>query len=531
MTWLGFTGVLNILVCSGIVYLIFQEKMRTPVARAYGIFNLAVALWATAYTIWQCMKTPTAAYHALQWTLFFGMFPVIAFQAFVFSFEGMTRTRAAILNTCIVISSFFAVLDFKGLLFSSVSPRTATGLWGDPTPWLAIHIAVWFTECAIGFTVFILTVRRAAPELRNRLYYVLIAFAIGHVGGMSAWPMFYGVNVPPELNLLVSICLTLIAYAVIRYRVMDIRLAIQQTAVYSLASLCLIALYVVGITVLEHQLEFTQGRSSLWGSALITLGIALLFHPFRAALQRWIDRHFPRESLNQDMLREATGRFVHEIKRPLAKMSLPAQLALSEVDRLERDEHLRPETLRTLRERLTFIVDQSQDAAKKIEAIQELSGNTAGDRTLIDFVSLIRKVFKDEEERLHDAGVELQLNLPSEGPFIKGNSSQLMIVLLNLIRNAVDAMRSRGVERRLTCTLAIDSGHIHLTVDDTGRGIAPDNLRRVFDPWFSTKGTQGMGIGLYLTRQVVESHHGTIDVSSVEGRGSRFTIRFPNNCI
>jgi len=527
MTWLAFTGLLNVLVCGGIACLILQAKTRTAVARSYGIFNLTVAAWATAYTVWQFMTTPATAYRALQWTLFFGMFPVIAFQGFIFSFEGMTPIRRVILKFCVVISGGFAWLNFNGYLFHSVSPRVATGLWGDPTPWLTSYITFWLIECVIGFTVFIKTVQRASPAARNRLYYVLIAFALGHFGGISAWPMWYGIRFPPpELNLLISVCLSLIAYAVIRYRVMDIRLAIQQTAIYSVASLCLIVLYVAGVTGLERKMEFAQGRPSIWESSLIAMGIALLFHPLRTFFQRWIDRHFPRESLDQDMLREATGRFVHEIKRPLVKMSLPAQLALAEVDQLAHNENIPPSALRSLRDRLTFIIEQSQDAAKKIEAIQELSGKTASERTWLDIGPLIRKVFADEEERLHRAGVRARLDIASEELCIQGNAPQLEIVVLNLLRNAVDAMRDMKSDRELLCVATSVHAGIRLTIEDNGPGIATEHLHRIFDPWFSTKGAQGMGIGLYLTRQIVEAHQGTIDVSAAASGGARFTIHF-----
>jgi signal transduction histidine kinase len=106
---------------------------------------------------------------------------------------------------------------------------------------------------------------------------------------------------------------------------------------------------------------------------------------------------------------------------------------------------------------------------------------------------------------------------------VEHDSDQIHQVLLNLLLNAVQATDGSG-----TVHVDIGSRGDFATVDvsDTGRGISPRNLPNIFRPFFTTKGN-GTGLGLSLARRIVEEHHGRIEVSSVEGKGSRFTVLLP----
>jgi signal transduction histidine kinase len=117
-------------------------------------------------------------------------------------------------------------------------------------------------------------------------------------------------------------------------------------------------------------------------------------------------------------------------------------------------------------------------------------------------------------------------------PRVSANPSQLQQVLLNLLVNARQAMPSGG---RLILRLGHDepAGLVDLTVRDTGCGMTPEVMRRIFDPHFTTKagpdetGKGGSGLGLASCREIVEAHRGRIRVESAPGRGTAITIRLP----
>jgi signal transduction histidine kinase len=125
------------------------------------------------------------------------------------------------------------------------------------------------------------------------------------------------------------------------------------------------------------------------------------------------------------------------------------------------------------------------------------------------------------EDSAVSGGVEIAVDFPADLPPALADRSQIRIVLGNLIRNAVDAMSSGG---RLTLTGRQTEDGLEVSVADTGIGIAPADLPRVMEPLFSTK-ARGMGLGLALSRMILDKNHGTLRVASEPGMGSTFTVR------
>jgi signal transduction histidine kinase len=115
---------------------------------------------------------------------------------------------------------------------------------------------------------------------------------------------------------------------------------------------------------------------------------------------------------------------------------------------------------------------------------------------------------------------------------VMANGNQIQQVLLNLLINARQAMANGGlVTVKVVNDLA--SGMVDLVVRDTGCGMSPETLRRIFDPYFSTKtgpdasGRGGTGLGLAMCKDIIEAHHGRIRVESAVGKGTMFTIKLP----
>jgi len=110
-------------------------------------------------------------------------------------------------------------------------------------------------------------------------------------------------------------------------------------------------------------------------------------------------------------------------------------------------------------------------------------------------------------------------------PALKADPSHITQVLLNLMLNGLQAMPHGGT---LTLEAKASNGTVLMAVTDTGIGIAPENLSRIFEPYFTTK-PQGSGLGLAISRRIVEAHGGTITASNQPGGGCRFEISLPIN--
>ncbi|MGH7134563.1 MAG: sensor histidine kinase, partial [Pirellulales bacterium] len=120
--------------------------------------------------------------------------------------------------------------------------------------------------------------------------------------------------------------------------------------------------------------------------------------------------------------------------------------------------------------------------------------------------------------------IAVTLDCPDNVPPVLGDARQLQIVFSNLVRNARDAMLPKGGS--LAISAQADGDSVAVTVADSGGGIARENLERILEPLYSTK-ARGIGLGLAITRSILDKHGGRLNVESELGVGSRFTVRLP----
>lgn len=157
-------------------------------------------------------------------------------------------------------------------------------------------------------------------------------------------------------------------------------------------------------------------------------------------------------------------------------------------------------------------------------------------RSLLDFarqdaelrvLDVSRLLFAVEKLNRHSFEMErMQISTEVEKSLlVYGSKDQLEAVFMNLVLNARAAMKSGG---RLSIRAYAQEQQVITHFEDTGSGIPPENLDRIFDPFFSTKQT-GTGLGLFVCYGVIQGHHGTISVESEVGKGTRFTISLPRH--
>ena len=176
------------------------------------------------------------------------------------------------------------------------------------------------------------------------------------------------------------------------------------------------------------------------------------------------------------------------------------------------------------------ILTAGQRASKITTGLLSYARKGNDHRETTDMVALIQDVLVLVEKDLQMHRVRLQTNFEGR-PAAVINASQIQQVILNLIVNARQAMEAGG---QLTIGVRpnLESGMVEIAVRDTGAGIPGENLRKIFEPYFSTKkadaqGQGGTGLGLALTREIIESHQGRIRVESTPGQGTTFTLKIP----
>jgi two-component system NtrC family sensor kinase len=208
----------------------------------------------------------------------------------------------------------------------------------------------------------------------------------------------------------------------------------------------------------------------------------------------------------------------HEINTPLAVISSYAQMLTKQ---MKGDERFTP-----LLERIT---QQTFRASEIANGLLNFSRTSTTEFRETDLNQVIHDTLALVEHQMKTARITVQIDLDAQLPHIHGNPGKLQQVFLNLLLNAKDAM-PKGGELRVTTTA---NGHVEATVTDSGGGIAPEYLKRIYDPFFTTKSApkpgerRGTGLGLSVSYGIIQEHAGKINVQSTVGVGTTFHLEFP----
>ena len=208
----------------------------------------------------------------------------------------------------------------------------------------------------------------------------------------------------------------------------------------------------------------------------------------------------------------------HELNNPIGIMSSRIELML-----LEAEEHGLPAATR---EDLGVLHRHAQRVARIASGLLSFARQSSGERMPVDLNHVVMETLLLAERQMTKQGIAVHRRLARGLPAVLGDVNTLQQVILNLITNAWDALNSGG-EIVIETRVADERGAaVRLVVADTGPGIAPELLPRIFDPFLSTK-PRGTGLGLSITDGIVREHGGTIDVESAPGKGTRFVLTFP----
>ncbi len=220
---------------------------------------------------------------------------------------------------------------------------------------------------------------------------------------------------------------------------------------------------------------------------------------------------------------ELTASIAHEISQPLSGIVTNASTGLR---MLTAD----PPNIAGARETVRRTIRDGNRASVIIGRLRALFNRKAPLTQPVNLNEATREVIALSLDRLRRDGVILRMELADSLPLVLGDRIQLQQVILNLVQNALDAMSMvDGTARALTIKTELEeSDRVRLSVLDTGPGLDPALLDRLFDPFFTTK-DEGMGIGLSVSRSIIENHHGSLWATANDGPGATFSFSIPWN--
>jgi signal transduction histidine kinase len=270
-------------------------------------------------------------------------------------------------------------------------------------------------------------------------------------------------------------------------------------------------------TLAERAREIARGdyKQRVDASAQDEIGaLGREFNAMAAALDEREQRLIRSERLAA--VGKIAAQITHEVRNPLSSIGLNAEMLEDELGALPRD---RVAEATSLARAIVKEVDRLTEITEEYLRFARLPRPKLEREDLGAIVASLVAFMRPE---LESRGITVAAEVEPGLPPVAADEHQLRQALLNLLRNAAEAMRAGG-----TLTIAaraVDARVLELVVSDTGQGIAPEHLAKIFDPFFSTK-EGGTGLGLALTQQIIVEHGGRIDVQSQVGTGTTFTVR------
>jgi C4-dicarboxylate-specific signal transduction histidine kinase len=222
------------------------------------------------------------------------------------------------------------------------------------------------------------------------------------------------------------------------------------------------------------------------------------------------------------MMGQLTASITHEVKQPIAAARNNARAALNFMDK-------NPPDLGEVREALGCIVDDADRAGDIIDRIRDHIKKVPARKDAVEINDAILEVIALTRTEAANNSVSVRTQLAEGLPRVQGDRVQLQQVMLNLIVNAIQAMSGIGEgarELQISIDAVPSEGGVRVGVRDTGPGLSPESLSRLFEPFYTTK-PEGMGMGLSICRSIIEAHGGRLWAIPCEPQGALFQFTIP----
>ncbi len=421
------------------------------------------------------------------------------------------RTLAFFYSVAAVLWIFFAL--FPVVFLDTSSPALYFPNYQNPGPLHFLFIVFIVITFIYASAVMMRVHVHAGLIVRNKTRYFFGSLIVTYfLAGLFLLPA-YGVGIDPVLSGLAFLGLLPAAYALLRTDILDIQTAGKQILVYGLVIFCLVLLFEVAGAA-NAAAAYAMPDFPEW---IIPLTISLLLAAVGGIIWRRI--RFV-ESLKYDFITVIT----HKFRTPLTHV----KWALDEFKRsdIESDRAEAIDEIQSANVRLVDLTDIL------IGLIQVDASDYLYHLEKVDPEPLIRRVIEGVNIRAREKRIRLEFSTETSVPPISVDTKRIQFALQIIIENAISYTPEGGT---VTVALGWHNGGVTFTIHDTGIGISPEELPHIFSKFYrgpraKAADTEGMGIGLYMARNIIERHGGKIYADSAGvGQGTTFSIKLPGS--
>ena len=476
MNYYGLTSLFNGIVVLAVGFYLLSRQKQNSLYQSFAAFSTSVGLWCIFYALWQIQTSKESALLCSRLLMLFCYFIPFAFLWFVLKLTGRS-CRPWQSATLLVVPLFFAAFSFSPLMIKDVSPALNFNFWPRPGHLMNFYVPIFFSLILISYWLLWKGYLVAHDTQRWQIKWVSLSILPGWIGGATNWCLWYDIPIPPVAHIFVGACFLILFYAIVRSRLFDVD----------------------AITDLVQEAK------------LSALGIMAT-------------------SIN------------HEVRNPLFVIK---GLAETQLERLQEnvysDKEQMAEKSKEMLQKTILQAERALEIIRNFSAYAKRQSSKTFDKQSLDIKEVLESIVPLVCSELALDNIRLQMNVPSK-TVVCADRHSLEEIFINLIVNACQAMPGGGEIEMTTETVITkesakdlggrlwqspaEQGMVTITIQDTGPGIPKEQLRRIFEPFYTTKAS-GTGLGLYVVKQLVEKNGGKVEARSEVGRGTIFAVVLP----
>lgn len=517
-----------IAIISGVVVYLNNRKGLDNVA--WLLLNISTAVWSFGYfTMINTTNQQTAVISNL--ILHFGaIFIPIFYLLFVLSITGFYETNKKVLIGAIFFLLIFIFLNTTQLFIKDVIPKFIFNFAPDAGPAYIYFTFYFFLIVAYSLFILFKKIRKSSKDESQKLGYIFFSSMAGFLGGGSVFFLTFNINFPPRPLLLFTLYPIIIAYAILKHNLFNVKIIATEILVFILW-VFILTRAILSPTTFERLINF-----SLLG-LVVVLGILLIRGVTKDIKTRelieGLAKDLARANEHLRQMEQQKSEFVsiasHQLRTPLTAIKGYASMILEgSFGPLGNPARGAVEKLFKSSQRLVGLVEDFLTVSR-IER-----GKMQFDFTTVDLSVLAGDVVENLKLDAKDKGLALTLQIESNGTYhVRADLLKLKQVLTNVIDNAIKYTNHGFV--RVLLSRNFENRKLRIAISDTGAGMDFNTMLHLFkrfdEEMSSSRDKTGMspgGLGLYVSHQIVKAHGGNIWAESGGiGKGSTFFIELP----
>lgn len=291
MNYYAFSALFNAATSLLLGFFVFNKNRKGKANIAFALFALSVIIWSIGYYFWQVSKDADSALFFTRLLMAGAVFIPATYLHFVLALINKLESRKKLLISSYLVFFIFFLFNFTPLFINRVEPALNFPFW--PKPGIAFHtfLIIWVLSVIYATYLLYKTFHHSIGIIRSQIKYVFLGFAVGFIAGSTNYLLWYGVPVPPVANILGSVYVAGMAYSIIRYRLMDIRIVFQKILTYLIITAFAFGFF-YAVTGLNNSLfggVFTKGAYLL--GIPMALFFSIIFYPFQKFIQK-LTKHY-----------------------------------------------------------------------------------------------------------------------------------------------------------------------------------------------------------------------------------------------